>query len=420
MTENAAFQTSRLRWTGPVWIALMPALPALACQFGHGAVPVTGAAGAATLLLLLVRKGQSASSGEPRDLSDARSEAHGDAVPGGDVIRLAFARDEPANPDPAAAGGHAVAPLAALIKGQVDGVHETVGSAVAGVVGEVEEVHRHAGVQLQGIHRLLDNTSTLDRVAQVPGEIIGRLEEMLSSRDETLEHNFAGLQALATQFETLRGTVDTITQVADKAFFLSINAAVEAKRHGSAGAAFGLIADEMRRLATQSADTARVVSDGIHEFAGQMHQQIARALPDQAGGKDAISRLVQDMGAAQAALQANGAALSREVALIDEGHRTIVLHLSGILGGLQFHDVIRQRLEQVADLLVQLEQECRAPANAARPLEQRLADLMDQADATYVMAAQRKVHQAVLGGGGGGGGGAGLALAADDPPIELF
>jgi methyl-accepting chemotaxis protein len=100
----------------------------------------------------------------------------------------------------------------------------------------------------------------------MPGEIVARLGQMLAERDRRIAENFAGLQALAGEFHALRDTVDVISQVADKAFFLAINASVEAHHQGRAGLAFGLIATEMRSLASQTADGARQVGQAFTPF----------------------------------------------------------------------------------------------------------------------------------------------------------
>lgn len=63
--------------------------------------------------------------------------------------------------------------------------------------------------------------------------------------------------------------IGNMTQVADRTNLLSLNAAIEAQKMGS-GSGLGLIADEVRRLADQTAHTTLDIEQVIHQIMGSM------------------------------------------------------------------------------------------------------------------------------------------------------
>lgn len=298
------------------------------------------------------------------------------------------------------------------LRGQIEGVQHDVTDGVSAVIAQVEAVNRLSTGQRERIAHSLAGVDTMRDALAVPRAIIGRLGAMLAERDRSITENYTGLQALATEFQGLRGALDVISQVADKAFFLAINASVEAHRHGVAGAAFGLIATEMRALATQTAEGAREVSDNINSFAQRMQAQIVAALPARGAERaDDVLNLVSELERAQDDVAAVSTRLSGLMQVMENGHGEIVGTLSDILGRLQFEDVTRQRLEQVARALLDLG-ELTSLSTSGTPPPRRVADLLEEQQQSYVMESQKQVHARFSSIGG--------PVANAAPKIELF
>ena len=302
--------------------------------------------------------------------------------------------------------------LLETLRGQIDGVQQDVAEGVTAVVTQVEAINRLSTGQRERIGHSLAGVETMRDVLEVPRAIISQLGEMLAERDRAITENYAGLQSLAREFQELRSALDVISQVADKAFFLAINASLEAHRHGEMGAAFGLIATEMRALATQTADGAREVSASINFFADRMQTQIVAALPTRDGGqRDDVLNLVRDLERAQDDAATVSARLSGLMQVMEAGHSEIVCTLSDMLGRLQFEDVTRQRLEQVGCALGELGKLAVCSYQGAGP-SRSVADLLEEQQQNYVMESQRLVHARVASASG--------TAASAAPKIELF
>lgn len=310
----------------------------------------------------------------------------------------------------------AAQPFLDILCGQIDGVQQDVAQGVTAVVAQVEVVNRLSTGQRE---RIADSLSGVDRMRDalaVPRRIVARLGAMLAARDRSITENYAGLQTLGREFHELRGALDVISQIADKAFFLAINASVEAHRQGAAGQAFGLIATEMRALATQTAESARAVSDHINSFADRMQAQIVAALPDRAAEEgDDVLRLIAELEQAQGDADAISARLAGLIEVMERGHGEIVLTLSDILGRLQFEDVTRQRLAHVTEALAAF-RDFAARSAAGLPPQRRVSDLLADQQRSYVMESQKQVHALFAGAPPPGAAQAGAAA----PRIELF
>lgn len=290
----------------------------------------------------------------------------------------------------------AVRPFTRILAAQIDGVQADTAQAVGDVLAHVEQAHGLSSDQLARLRTTLATTDVLERAATLPGQIIARLETQIAERDARLLANFSGLQVLADEFQAMRAMVEIITQIASKAFFLSINAAVEAKHCGQAGAAFGLIAEEMRRLSTQTSAEAKTVADGIEQFAERLRIEIARALPRDEGDPTRIEALLIELRAAQTHLATLGETCAGEVQRLEAGHARMITILSEMLGRLQFHDVVRQRLEAVSAGLGDLATHTDALATGRRD-GPGVVSLIGAQRGRYVMNAQRAAHDAADG-----------------------
>lgn len=141
-------------------------------------------------------------------------------------------------------------------------------------VGLSEESALHFIERLSGLRGLsarlvnyLGHARTQSDAMQEGIELNSRIIQELAAFVQTLPKQIAQerdlLKKLLSDVKGLSDMTDTIRGIARQTEILAINAAIEAARAGEAGKGFAVLAGEVRRLATQSNETAARASRDI-------------------------------------------------------------------------------------------------------------------------------------------------------------
>jgi methyl-accepting chemotaxis protein len=97
-----------------------------------------------------------------------------------------------------------------------------------------------------------------------------RLHDATQSGQAAAQHAVATIERVAQRSVDMDEVISLIESIAFQINILSLNAAVEAARAGSAGAGFAVVATEVRSLAKRATESARSIRALIHGAAEQM------------------------------------------------------------------------------------------------------------------------------------------------------
>ena len=132
---------------------------------------------------------------------------------------------------------------------------------------------RSADTILGTSQELADSVSGVAKAADETAELAARSQRALAVMnesnalvDESSSKVVKRLRVLSEKASNISSVLTTINKVADQTNLLSLNAAIEAEKAGEAGRGFGVVAQEIRRLADQTAVSTLDVESMIKQM----------------------------------------------------------------------------------------------------------------------------------------------------------
>jgi len=184
--------------------------------------------------------------------------------------------------------------LATHSKGLSKTADENVQSAnqVVTTISEIAQGNSNQAKTINEINLTLIEVATLiDNIAKEAFagsdnavESINMIKEGQKAVDvqaKKMEENIAvshaankSMDELSVMIEQVASTINIITSIADQTNLLALNAAIEAARAGEAGKGFSVVADEIRKLAEESAKAAKVINEIISKTTDKTEQVV--------------------------------------------------------------------------------------------------------------------------------------------------
>ncbi len=142
-------------------------------------------------------------------------------------------------------------------------VAETSAALAQGVTGQTETLRQLSADMTAIIDRVHENDKSTHDARELANSAKLKIEESSREMDRLLEA-MAEISQISTETAKI---VKTIDDIAFQTNILALNASVEAARAGEAGKGFTVVADEVRMLASKSAEAANRTSELIEQTA---------------------------------------------------------------------------------------------------------------------------------------------------------
>ncbi|NHC06936.1 methyl-accepting chemotaxis protein [Azonexus fungiphilus] len=252
--------------------------------------------------------------------------------------------------------------------------------------------------------------------------LIARMDSYIRNRIEEAVRDQKRIEQIVDEARGLGALVKLVKDISGQTNLLALNAAIEAARAGEAGRGFAVVADEVRKLSTETDTAVSKINAGINNVADSIRQQFEDKLQSSnvEAERAALTEFSSQLGSLGAGYQQLLDHDLNVLRTVREASSDLAKMFMDVLATVQFQDITRQQIEIVANALTKLDEHA---ANLAQRIKEAenpdfrytpLAEHLDELYGKYVMDAQRLSHQQALHQPSASAG------VAASPKIELF
>ncbi|QGH33718.1 HAMP domain-containing protein [Gracilibacillus salitolerans] len=150
----------------------------------------------------------------------------------------------------------------------------------------VAQISEDIGSISTRITRATDSSSQASIQSEQGMDTVKRVIEQMAIINRNTEDTGQVIEGLNKHSLEINKIVDMITDIAEQTNLLALNAAIEAARAGEHGKGFAVVADEVRKLAEESGQSARQINDLI----AVMQQTTGQAVESMEVGNQAVKQ----------------------------------------------------------------------------------------------------------------------------------
>ena len=240
--------------------------------------------------------------------------------------------------------------------------HMTMEAALDQKLQEVVDDTEHSALsiiaQVRGLYdsadllvRYLENSSPqanslgsdiVDSVSYLL-EISAFIQELPAKMTRDL-HSVQSVVQEITELSSLVGSVHAISM---QSHLLAINAAIEGSRAGPAGAAFRVVASEMRLLASNSSAVASQINAGLGRARAVVEGGMTLRIAESTKALSDVSQAVVSIQKLRENFEDMSQYFKTRFAVVTQHNQSLSTDIAEVLGHIQYQDVVRQCIERI-------------------------------------------------------------------------
>ncbi|MCM1385884.1 MAG: methyl-accepting chemotaxis protein [Bacillus sp. (in: Bacteria)] len=180
----------------------------------------------------------------------------------------------------------------------VEEVSTVINECSQNITQVIDEIHGGIARQSENAVDCVERTDILSNEIQEVGRVVEKVEALVEENGTMINHGIeiirllgeraqkttemtsevgSSIESLKKEYEIINSFVETITSISEQTNLLSLNASIEAARAGEAGRGFSVVAEEIRKLADDSAAAAGEIQNNVSSIMAQTESSVKNA-----------------------------------------------------------------------------------------------------------------------------------------------
>ena len=232
------------------------------------------------------------------------------------------------------------------------------------VAGTTEDEFLAIGAKLHDFYRRAGEISDMstDMAGQVAGEeisqaikglqeITARMGDYLTRKEQETEKSSQTLNNILQLLDNAAGPLSGFKKINKSLRMLGISTKIESARLGQSAAGFETLANDVTQLSVQVSDKAGTILEQKDSLSAVIRQTLVQVLSVGGEQRKQVRGILDKTRLSLAALTDVNERCSSAAAAISAASTEVSQNIGEVVTSMQFHDIVRQQIEHVAEAL---------------------------------------------------------------------
>lgn len=271
--------------------------------------------------------------------------------------------------------------VAETVTGVADGMESQL-TSVDQAKENIDNAFVDINAMTQKAATVTENTEQMAGAAENGAKLMLNAMEKMGSIEQSVSNSAQVVKKLGENSQQIGQIVDSISAIADQTNLLALNAAIEAARAGEAGRGFSVVAEEVRKLAEQSQQSAEEIKQRISVIQGDTEEAV---IAMEAGTKEVAlgTQAIREVGEQFKDITARVTSIKSEMEEINGAVQTVSGGMQGVVAAIEtINKVSRSTSEETQTISAAAEEQSASSeeiASASHSLAGLAEELQDAA-----------------------------------------
>ena len=225
-------------------------------------------------------------------------------------------------------------------------VDDTESSALS-IIAQVRTLFDSADLLVQYLENSSPQANSLGSDIVNSVSYLVEISAFIQELPAKMTRDLHSVQSVVQEITALSSLVGSVHAISMQSHLLAINAAIEGSRAGPAGAAFRIVAAEMRLLASNSSAVASQINAGLVRARAVVEGGMTTRIAESTKALSDVSQAVVSIQKLRENFEDMSQYFKTRFAVVTQHNQSLSKDIAEVLGHIQYQDVVRQCIERM-------------------------------------------------------------------------